>query len=68
MQALRDRVKAATGDGRFELYKTSIRFDNPEARMAHGFPLDMKSNEVQEMLSATKNSGKAFTTIPSPPK
>jgi predicted aldo/keto reductase-like oxidoreductase len=68
MQALRDRVKTSAGDGRFELYKTSIRYDNPEARMSHGFPLDMKSNEVQEMMSATKNSGKPFTTIPMPQK
>jgi hypothetical protein len=24
-------------DGRFELYKVSLKYDNPEARMAHGF-------------------------------
>ena len=32
MQALRDRVKEYAADGRFELYKLSLRFDNPEAR------------------------------------
>ena len=59
MQGLRDRC-AQYGDGRFELYKTSIKYDNPEARMAHGFPLDMQSKEMQEMLKATKNDGKPF--------
>ena len=33
-------------DGRFELYKTSIKFDNPEARLAHDFPLDLQQIEV----------------------
>lgn len=68
MQALRDRVKTQAGDGHFELYKTSIKYDNPEARLAHGFPLDPKSNEVQEMISAWKNTGKSITTLPQPPK
>ena len=40
---LRDRVQAHAGDGRFELYKMSLKFDNPEARLAHDFPLDMQS-------------------------
>ena len=47
MQALRDRAKPYAGDGRFELYKTSIKFDNPEARLAHAFPLDMTSGRSQ---------------------
>lgn len=47
MQALRDRAKPYAGDGRFELYKTSIKFDNPEARVAHAFPLDMTTVEVK---------------------
>jgi uncharacterized protein len=68
MQALRDRVKTQAGDGHFELYKTSIKYDNPEARLAHGFPLDPKSNEVQEMISAWKNTGKSITTMPQPSK
>jgi aryl-alcohol dehydrogenase-like predicted oxidoreductase len=68
MQGLRDRVKEYSGDGRFELYKTSIKYDNPEARLAHGFPLDAKSNEVQEMISATKNDGHSIKTMPQPPK
>jgi hypothetical protein len=59
MDALRERCQAY-GDGRFELYKTSIKYDNPEARLAHGFPLDQQSVEVKEMLKAVKNTGKPF--------
>ncbi len=50
MQALRDRCAQVAGDGRFEFYKLSLRFDNPQAREAHGFPLDLTQKEVQEML------------------
>jgi predicted aldo/keto reductase-like oxidoreductase len=50
MQALRDRCANVAGDGRHELYKLSLRFDNPEARMPHGFPLDITQKEVQEMV------------------
>jgi hypothetical protein len=60
MQALRDRLKSEAADGRFELYKLSLKFDNPEARLAHRFPLDMQSAEVKEMMQATKNTGHAF--------
>jgi aryl-alcohol dehydrogenase-like predicted oxidoreductase len=60
MQALRDRLQLYTGDGRFELYKVSIKFDNPEARLAHQFPLDMQSVEVQEMVASTDNTGHPF--------
>jgi aryl-alcohol dehydrogenase-like predicted oxidoreductase len=50
MQALRDRVAQVAGDGRFEFYKLSLRFDNPQARLPHGFPLDATQKEVKEML------------------
>jgi len=60
MKALRDRVCTEAADGRFELYKLSLKFDNPEARLAHQFPLDMKSVEVQEMVMATDNTGHPF--------
>ena len=50
MQALRDRCAEAAGDGRHESYKLSLQFDNPQARLAHGFPLDITQKEVQEML------------------
>ena len=63
MQALRDRLKPEAADGRFELYKLSLKFDNPEARMAHSFPLDMQSVEVKEMLQAAKNDGHPFPKV-----
>ena len=50
MQALRDRCAKEAGDGRHEPYKLSLQFDNPQARWAHGFPLDATQKEVQEML------------------
>jgi uncharacterized protein len=50
MQQLRERCAYYAADGRFEPYKMSLKFDNPEARMAHGFPLDMQSKEVKEMV------------------
>jgi predicted aldo/keto reductase-like oxidoreductase len=50
MQALRDRCAKPAGDGRHESYKLSLRFDNPQARLSHGFPLDISQKEVQEML------------------
>ncbi len=50
MQALRDRCAKQAGDGRYEPYKLSLKFDNPQARWAHGFPLDPTQKEVQEMM------------------
>ena len=64
MQTLRDRTRALSGDGRFELYKVSLKFDDPEARLAHDYPLDMQSEEVKEMMLATGNSGHPFPVIP----
>jgi uncharacterized protein len=63
MQALRDRVKDYACDGRFELYKVSLKFDNPEARMAHEFPLDTQSVEVKEMLKSGDNTGHPFPKL-----
>lgn len=63
MQALRDRAKQYAGDGQFELYKTSIKFDNPEARLAHEFPLDMKQIEVEQMVKATENTGRPYPQV-----
>jgi aryl-alcohol dehydrogenase-like predicted oxidoreductase len=57
MQSLRDRCKPYAADGRFELYKVSMRFDNPEARLSHNFPIDMQQVEVKEMLGASQNDG-----------
>ncbi len=55
MAALRDRCRAKAADGRYELYKVSLAFDNPQARLAHGFPLDEKSKEVKEALEDKTN-------------
>jgi uncharacterized protein len=63
MQALRDRCRTVAGDGRFEPYKMSLKFDNPEARLAHGFPLDVQSVEVKEMLKEADNTGKPYPAI-----
>jgi uncharacterized protein len=60
MQALRDRVRAYSADARFEPYKVSLKFDNPEARLAHQFPLDLQQKEVKEMLGASQNTGKPY--------
>ena len=63
MQAIRDQVRQPAGDGRFEPYKTSLKFDNPEARLAHNFPLDTQSIEVKEMLQATENNGHPWPQV-----
>jgi len=65
MTALRERAKPYAGDGRFELYKTSLKFDNPEARLAHDFPLDMQQVEVKQMVKATENTGRPFPSVSS---
>ena len=59
MQALRERCRQYA-DGRYETYKVSLKYDNPEARLAHDFPLDMQSKEVKEMMRATENTGKPW--------
>jgi len=66
MQTLRDRCKPVAADGHFELYKMSIKFDNPEARIAHGFPIDQQSDEVKEWLLEVQNEGHAYPVIPEP--
>lgn len=42
MDALRNRVSEFAGDGRFELYKTTAKFDGPPGRKQHGFPSQEK--------------------------
>ncbi len=59
MASLRQRSQQYA-DGRFELYKVSLKYDNPEARLANDFPLDMQQKEVKEMMHATENTGKPF--------
>lgn len=60
MDALRTRCKQEAADGRYELYKLSLKFDNPEARLAHGFPLDTQQSEVKDMLGSQQNTGHPF--------
>ena len=60
MDELRNRCKSYAADGRYELYKVSLKFDNPESRLAHGFPLDTKQIEVQDMLGSPENTGYPF--------
>lgn len=60
MQALRERCSQYAKDGRFELYKTSLKFDNPEARLVHEFPLDTAQAEVKDMINEAENTGHAW--------
>ncbi len=62
MQRVRERCAATAADGRFELYKVSLAFDNPQAREAHGFPIDPVQMEVKEELQH------AMGTDPANPK
>ncbi len=59
MNELRERGRQYA-DGRYELYKVSLKYDNPEARLAHSFPLDVQSKEVKEMVRMTDNTGKPW--------
>ncbi len=65
MEALRQRCRPVAADGRFEHYKVSLQFDNPEARLAHGFPLDAQQMEVKEMLQESQNTGRPFPEMKS---
>src|SRR5690349_21535544 len=38
MRAIQERCAPYAADGRFELYKTSLKYDDAEARLAHGYP------------------------------
>jgi uncharacterized protein len=58
MQQLRERCRPMAADGRFELYKVSLAFDNPEARRAHGFPTDPKQMEIKEELDHAMGTDK----------
>lgn len=51
MRAFEKHCAPFSADGRFEPYKVSLRFDNPEARMAHGFPIDDRQIETRGMIS-----------------
>jgi aryl-alcohol dehydrogenase-like predicted oxidoreductase len=59
LQAIRDKCTATAADGRYELYKVSLKYDNPEARRAHDFPIDSKQMEVKEALDYASGKGSA---------
>jgi predicted aldo/keto reductase-like oxidoreductase len=63
MKALENRVRSVAADGRFELYKVSLKYDNPEARLAHEFPLDQQQKEVKEMMRSTENTGHPYPQL-----
>jgi len=65
MEVLRQRCRPVAADGRFEHYKGSLQFDNPEARLAHGFPLDAQQMEVKEMLKESENTGRPYPEMKS---
>jgi aryl-alcohol dehydrogenase-like predicted oxidoreductase len=65
MDALRERGRQEAGDGHFEPYKVSLVYDNPEARLAHGFPIDQQQRETKEMLKEADNTGLPFPKIES---
>src|ERR1700691_65903 len=63
MQALRDRCRQYAADGRFEMYKVSLKFDNPEARLVHDYPLDTAQGEVKDMIKEADNTGHAWPQV-----
>src|ERR1700761_1941537 len=63
MQALRDRCRQYAADGRFEMYKVSLKFDNPEARLVHDYPLDTAQVEVKDMIKEADNTGHAWPQV-----
>jgi hypothetical protein len=63
MQALRNRCRQYAADGRFEMYKTSLKFDNPEARFVHDYPLDTAQAEVKDMIKEADNTGHAWPQV-----
>jgi hypothetical protein len=63
MQALPDRCRPYAADGRFELYKASLKFDNPEARLVHDYPLDTAQAEVKDMIREADITGHAWPQV-----
>jgi uncharacterized protein len=60
MDALRARCASTAADGRYEPYKVSLQYDNPVARLAHGFPVDATQREVKEMLEKGNGTWEAL--------
>ena len=55
MDALRLRCAAEAADGRFEIYKLSLAYDNPVARREHGFPVDPVEKEIKQLDDEVMN-------------
>jgi aryl-alcohol dehydrogenase-like predicted oxidoreductase len=65
MKTVEDKCAAMAADGRFEHYKVSLQYDNPEARWVHGFPVDTQQKEIKEMLKETDNTGLPYPEMKS---
>ena len=63
MEKLREHCRQMAADGRFEHYKVSLQYDNPEARFAHDFPIDDQQMEVKQMIKETDNTGLPFPEV-----
>jgi predicted aldo/keto reductase-like oxidoreductase len=50
LDEVRSKCAAGAADGRFEVYKNTLKFDNPVTRMPHGFPIDKAQKEVKAMF------------------
>ena len=42
--------------GTFELYKVGMRYDNPEARKAHDYPIDPTQKEIKELFQGLRTA------------
>ncbi len=63
MAELRARCAPTAADGRYEPYKVTIRYDNPETRAgAHGFPQDPKNKEITDEMQI--GIGRPAASIP----
>jgi predicted aldo/keto reductase-like oxidoreductase len=58
MESLRQRCAKVAADSRYEMYKVSLRFDNPWTRIPHGFPLDPTEKEVKDQNKDVMGSAK----------
>ncbi len=56
MDALCARCAKPAGDGRYELYKVSLIYDNPQARLPHHFPIDPQQKEVKDMFESDRSA------------
>lgn len=61
MATLRSKCSSTAADGRFGLYKVSLKLDDPETRRQHGFPLDMQEAEVKERLECARTENRLHT-------